>query len=92
MAGALRCRAVRAWLPPSAFWLFEPRQASHDVGGWSFEFYDRTVPGALQLHSAVAVLVAAYHTLDKERGRRSGVLGSLRGALAWIRARVTPSF
>ena len=84
-SGRLRCRAVRAWLPPSSFWLFQPREASHDVGGWCFEFYDR---GAPAMHCAAAVLVAAFHTLDRERGRRSGMLGALRGAFAWMRAAV----
>ena len=86
-AGKLRCRAVRAWLPPSAFWLFPPREESHASGGWSFEFVDLLdVP---EVHCAVPVLVAALHTLDKERGQRAGVMGSMRGAFAWIRARVS---
>jgi len=32
------CRCRRAWLPPSAAWLFPPRSAAHDSGGWYFEW------------------------------------------------------
>ncbi|KAK4799555.1 hypothetical protein SAY86_024920 [Trapa natans] len=35
------CRSTRARLPPSKFWLFEPRCASHDIGGWYVETYGR---------------------------------------------------
>ncbi|CAA0841023.1 Chaperone DnaJ-domain superfamily protein [Striga hermonthica] len=44
------CRCTRARLPPSKFWLFEPRSAMHDIGGWYIETFGRdnkgkTVPG-----------------------------------------------
>ncbi|OMP01833.1 hypothetical protein COLO4_11531 [Corchorus olitorius] len=43
------CRSSRARLPPSKFWLFEPRCGMHDIGGWYVETFGkdkngRTVP------------------------------------------------
>ncbi|GKU94847.1 hypothetical protein SLEP1_g8282 [Rubroshorea leprosula] len=43
------CRCCRARLPPSKFWLFEPRCSTHDIGGWYIETFGkdkkgRTVP------------------------------------------------
>ncbi|KAL2906399.1 Chaperone protein DnaJ 2 [Bienertia sinuspersici] len=35
------CRCTRARLPPSKFWLFEPRCCTHDIGGWYVETYGR---------------------------------------------------
>ncbi|KAI3441022.1 J domain-containing protein [Psidium guajava] len=35
------CRSTRARLPPSKFWLFEPRCAMHDIGGWYVETFGR---------------------------------------------------
>ncbi|CAH8317515.1 unnamed protein product [Eruca vesicaria subsp. sativa] len=35
------CRCSRAKLPPSKFWLFEPRCGLHDVGGWYIETYGK---------------------------------------------------
>ncbi|KAG7540026.1 Chaperone J-domain superfamily [Arabidopsis thaliana x Arabidopsis arenosa] len=35
------CRCSRAKLPPSKFWLFEPRCGLHDVGGWYVETYGK---------------------------------------------------
>ncbi|KAK9831521.1 hypothetical protein WJX81_005347 [Elliptochloris bilobata] len=32
------CRCRRAWLPPSNMWLFPPRSALHDSGGWYIEW------------------------------------------------------
>ena len=32
------CRCKRAWLPPASTWLFPPRSALHDRGGWYFEW------------------------------------------------------
>jgi hypothetical protein len=82
---------VRAWLPPSSLWLFAPREETHNVGGWSFEFYDHRAPRQQRgkLHPAVLVLLAAFHSLDRERGKRSGMLHAASGALAWLRSRVT---
>ncbi|XP_073118708.1 uncharacterized protein [Henckelia pumila] len=39
------CRCSRARLPPSKFWLFEPRSAMHDVGGWYVETFGRDKKG-----------------------------------------------
>ncbi|XP_075514865.1 uncharacterized protein LOC142549677 [Primulina tabacum] len=39
------CRCSRAFLPPSKFWLFEPRSAMHDVGGWYVETFGRDKKG-----------------------------------------------
>ncbi|XP_056161164.1 uncharacterized protein LOC130134456 [Syzygium oleosum] len=35
------CRSTRARLPPSKFWLFQPRCAMHDIGGWYVETFGR---------------------------------------------------
>lgn len=35
------CRCTRARLPPSKYWLFEPRCSMHDIGGWYIETYGR---------------------------------------------------
>ncbi|KAH9619990.1 hypothetical protein KSS87_005337 [Heliosperma pusillum] len=35
------CRCTRARLPPSKYWLFEPRCSTHDIGGWYVETYGR---------------------------------------------------
>ncbi|XP_026392397.1 uncharacterized protein LOC113287768 [Papaver somniferum] len=50
------CRCSRARLPPSKFWLFEPRCHMHDVGGWYVETFGRdkkgkTVPSQRQWDS-----------------------------------------
>ncbi|KAG2319127.1 hypothetical protein Bca4012_054617 [Brassica carinata] len=39
------CRCSRAKLPPSKFWLFEPRCGLHDVGGWYVETYGKDKKG-----------------------------------------------
>ncbi|XP_051140564.1 uncharacterized protein LOC127257992 [Andrographis paniculata] len=44
------CRCTRARLLPSKYWLFEPRSATHDIGGWYIETFGRdnkgkTIPG-----------------------------------------------
>ncbi|XP_028764216.1 uncharacterized protein LOC114722366 [Neltuma alba] len=39
------CRCTRAKLPPSKFWLFEPRCGFHDVGGWYVETYGKDKKG-----------------------------------------------
>ncbi|KAJ7544239.1 hypothetical protein O6H91_09G070400 [Diphasiastrum complanatum] len=36
------CRCRRARMPPSRFWLFEPRNASHNIGGWYIETFGRS--------------------------------------------------
>lgn len=33
------CRCTRARLPPSKFWIFEPRCEKHDIGGWYVETF-----------------------------------------------------
>ncbi|GAB4846923.1 hypothetical protein Ancab_025933 [Ancistrocladus abbreviatus] len=35
------CRCTRARLPPSKYWLFEPRCSMHDIGGWYIETFGR---------------------------------------------------
>ncbi|GAB2259927.1 hypothetical protein Droror1_Dr00010782 [Drosera rotundifolia] len=35
------CRCTRARMPPSKYWLFEPRCSMHDIGGWYVETYGR---------------------------------------------------
>ncbi|XP_057501544.1 uncharacterized protein LOC130785398 isoform X1 [Actinidia eriantha] len=39
------CRCSRARLPPSKFWLFEPRCDMHDIGGWYVETFGRDKKG-----------------------------------------------
>ncbi|KAF5738245.1 hypothetical protein HS088_TW13G01141 [Tripterygium wilfordii] len=39
------CRCSRARLPPSKFWLFEPRCGMHDIGGWYVETFGRDKKG-----------------------------------------------
>ncbi|THG12215.1 uncharacterized protein LOC114277068 [Camellia sinensis] len=39
------CRCSRAQLPPSTFWLFEPRCGMHDIGGWYVETFGRDRKG-----------------------------------------------
>ncbi|KAJ7944495.1 Chaperone protein DnaJ [Quillaja saponaria] len=39
------CRCTRARLPPSKFWLFEPRCGLHDIGGWYVETYGNDKKG-----------------------------------------------
>ncbi|CAN6817700.1 unnamed protein product [Brassica oleracea] len=39
------CRCSRAKLPPSKFWLFEPRCGLHDIGGWYVETYGKDKKG-----------------------------------------------
>ena len=90
-----RCR--RAWLPPSAVWLFAPRSYSHDIGGWYVEWVgERCRQHPAWLHPAVIVLAAAFDTLDHERAQRQprGLFGWLRhsgrpgpaSAAAWLRS------
>lgn len=42
---ACECRCTRARLPPSKYWLFEPRCGLHDIGGWYVETYGRDNKG-----------------------------------------------
>ncbi|XP_022740856.1 uncharacterized protein LOC111292644 isoform X2 [Durio zibethinus] len=39
------CRCSRARLPPSKFWLFEPRCGMHDIGGWYIETFGKDKKG-----------------------------------------------
>lgn len=79
------CRCSRAYLPPSKYWLFEPRCSMHDIGGWYVETFGRdkkgrTVPSQRQwdgttehpekrLHPAMYLLALAYRTLDLEEAK-----------------------
>uniref|UniRef100_A0A061R9Y8 Heat shock protein binding n=1 Tax=Tetraselmis sp. GSL018 TaxID=582737 RepID=A0A061R9Y8_9CHLO len=82
--GRVECRCTRAWLPPSALWLFRPRAETHDTGGWYFERYTECSPygrrGSHRLEpllpAAVHVLIAAYETLDEEELTRSSGRGN----------------
>lgn len=83
---ACECRCSRARLPPSKFWLFEPRCSMHDIGGWYVETFGRdkkgrTIPSRRQwdtfveypekrLHPAIYLLALAYRTLDIEDAKR----------------------
>ncbi|XP_034690913.1 uncharacterized protein LOC117918394 isoform X2 [Vitis riparia] len=39
------CRCSRARLPPSKYWLFEPRCGMHDIGGWYVETFGKDKKG-----------------------------------------------
>ncbi|KQK13071.1 uncharacterized protein LOC100836079 [Brachypodium distachyon] len=80
------CRCSRAYLPPSRYWLFEPRCYMHDTGGWYIETFGRdkkgrTIPSPRQwdgfnehsekrLHPALYLVALAYRSLDLEDARR----------------------
>ncbi|KAK3149260.1 hypothetical protein QOZ80_3AG0215020 [Eleusine coracana subsp. coracana] len=80
------CRCSRARLPPSRYWLFEPRCYMHDTGGWYIETFGRdkkgrTIPSPRQwddfnehsekrLHPAMYLIALAYRSLDLEDARR----------------------
>ncbi|KAK1439026.1 hypothetical protein QVD17_04841 [Tagetes erecta] len=44
-ASVCECRCTRARLPPSKYWLFEPRCGLHDIGGWYVETYGKDDKG-----------------------------------------------
>uniref|UniRef100_A0A2P2KWJ9 Uncharacterized protein LOC105639813 n=3 Tax=Rhizophora mucronata TaxID=61149 RepID=A0A2P2KWJ9_RHIMU len=44
-ASVCECRCTRAKLPPSKFWLFEPRCGVHDIGGWYVETFGKDKKG-----------------------------------------------
>jgi hypothetical protein len=80
-APRLLARMRRAWLPASHAWLFPPRDAAHDVGGWLVEWEGPAARGkAGYLHPAVFVTAAALRSLDAE--------GVASGAQRWWRALV----
>ncbi|GAB4819981.1 hypothetical protein N2152v2_007027 [Parachlorella kessleri] len=89
-------RARRAWLPPSALWLFKPRNYQFDIGGWYIEWAGHSSSHhPAWLDPAVCVLAAAFDTLDHERARQQpqGLFGRVRagdetagGALSWVKA------
>lgn len=41
--GGCECRCRRAFLLPSRYWLFAPRSATHNVGGWYIETWNSQV-------------------------------------------------
>ncbi|XP_051178137.1 uncharacterized protein [Lolium perenne] len=80
------CRCSRARLPPSRYWLFEPRCYMHDTGGWYIETFGRDRKGRTvlsprqwdgvneqsekRLHPALYLVALAYRSLDLEDARR----------------------
>ncbi|KAG0496067.1 hypothetical protein HPP92_000758 [Vanilla planifolia] len=76
------CRCSRPRLPPSKFWLFEPRSNMHDIGGWYVETFGQNKMGRTvhcrrhwdgvnehsetKLHPAMYLFALAYRTLDFE--------------------------
>uniref|UniRef100_A0A0D9VZB9 J domain-containing protein n=1 Tax=Leersia perrieri TaxID=77586 RepID=A0A0D9VZB9_9ORYZ len=80
------CRCSRARLPPSRYWLFEPRCYMHDTGGWYIETFGRdkkgrTIPtprrwdgsnehSERRLHPAMYLAALAYRSLDLEDSQR----------------------
>lgn len=64
----LLCRCVRAHLLPSPTWLFPPREGTHDVGGWYFEWGGYGRRGQVGwLHPSLYVCVAAMVAREQER-------------------------
>lgn len=65
------CCCRRAWLPPSASWLFAPRNHAYDVGGWYFELPedDAGLP-APDLHPHMVVLLAALRSYERRSQHR----------------------
>lgn len=83
-----RCR--RAHLPPAHLWLFPPRSANHNIGGWYFERYGRGSDELeVQLDATIPVLMAAYITIAREQ-RRSQITrqgpsqGTIRSMVEWL--------
>ncbi|KAJ4805945.1 Chaperone protein DnaJ [Rhynchospora pubera] len=80
------CRSSRARLPPSRYWLFEPRCYMHDIGGWYVETFGRDNKGRAvlsprhwgsfadctekRLHPAMYLMALAYRSLDLEVAHR----------------------
>ncbi|KAG8098263.1 hypothetical protein GUJ93_ZPchr0013g37487 [Zizania palustris] len=80
------CRCSKARLPPSRYWLFEPRCYMHDTGGWYIETFGRdkkgkTIPSPREwngfsehserrLHPAMYLAALAYRSLDLEDAQR----------------------
>ncbi|KAJ1293493.1 hypothetical protein BS78_01G072300 [Paspalum vaginatum] len=80
------CRCSRAQLPPSRYWLFEPRCYMHDTGGWYIETFGRDKKGRTnlsqrqwdgfnehsekRLHPAMYLVALAYRSLDLEDAGR----------------------
>ncbi|CAH2076222.1 unnamed protein product [Thlaspi arvense] len=58
------CRCSRAKLPPSKFWLFEPRCGLHDVGGWYIETFGKDKKGRTVLAQRFWDGVEVGATLD----------------------------
>lgn len=79
-------RAHRAWLPPSATWLFKPRSAVHDVGGWVISWAGHSQEKhPAWLDPVVICCVAAMATVEGENKR--GEKPPLRNrALQWVQA------
>lgn len=69
-AGAARpqvlARAARARLPPSAVWLFTPREETHNRGGWNFRWAKGADKALTGQESHVFLLLAAFESLDLE--------------------------
>ncbi|KAF3440855.1 hypothetical protein FNV43_RR19141 [Rhamnella rubrinervis] len=59
------CRCSRARLPPSKFWLFEPRCGMHDIGGWYIETFGRDRKGWTVLSQRYWDGLDASEHLDK---------------------------
>ena len=53
----------------SKYWLFEPREATHDVGGWYFERHPLAYRAESALHPSVSMLWAGFRTLDHQHAK-----------------------
>jgi hypothetical protein len=66
--GQLSCLCQRAWLPPSPWWIFTPRDSRYSHGGW----YIQRNPKQTELHAVVPVLLSAFRSLDHARAGKIG--------------------
>ncbi|XP_047319754.1 uncharacterized protein LOC124923819 [Impatiens glandulifera] len=64
-ASVCECRCRRARLPPSKYWLFEPRCGMHDIGGWYVETFGKDHKGRNVLSRRYWDGVDANEKLDK---------------------------
>lgn len=64
------CKSTRAHLPSSKFWLFEPRCATHNIGGWYIETLWRNASA----HSATM-----HRQQDELRDENSGNFVNKKG-------------
>eukprot|EP00850_Spirogloea_muscicola_P021738 SM000260S09934 [mRNA] locus=s260:24718:26818:+ [translate_table: standard] len=65
------CRARRAHLVSSRYWLFEPRCRTHDQGGWYFEMFNSNaqIPAAIRSNPSAEILNMAERRFHRSSAR-----------------------